>query len=127
MEKHFLLGEVAKVLDRKPHQIVHLLTTRAIPEPELRIANKRLFSSEDVARLARHFKVTPKCAVVADAVTDSERSTVEGLVLKPPFEVIAAGTTCHEVRNRDGEVFAWTSTRGRALTIAGLLESAISG
>jgi len=126
MEKHFLLGQVAKVLDRKPHQIVHLLTTRAIPEPELRIANKRLFSSEDVARLARHFKVTPRWDFVDDA-NGSERSSVEGLLLKPPFEVIATGTTCHEVRDRDGEVFAWTSTRGRALTIAGLLESASTG
>ena len=34
MEKHFLLGDVSEILGRKPHQIVHLLTTRAIPEPE---------------------------------------------------------------------------------------------
>ena len=55
MKEHYLLGEVAKILDRKPHQIVHLLTTGKIPEPEQRIANKRLFSVEDVERLARHF------------------------------------------------------------------------
>jgi len=127
MEKHFLLGDVARILDRKPHQIVHLLTTRTIPEPEQRIANKRLFSAEDVTRLARYFRVTPKWEVVEDAVDGGERSSVEGLVLKPPFEVIAAGATCYEVRDRDSQVFAWTSDRGRALTLAGLLESAISG
>ena len=127
MEKHFLLGDVSEILGRKPHQIVHLLTTRAIPEPEQRIGNRRLFSPDDVTRLARHFRVTPKWDVMEDAIEGSERSSVEGLVLKPPFEVIAAGATCYEVRDRDCQVFAWTSDRGRALTLAGLLEAAISG
>ena len=127
MEKHFLLGEVAKLVNRKPHQIVHLLTTGKIPEPQQRISNKRLFTEADITRLARHFKVTPRWEVVEDAVDGSERSSLEGLVLKPPFEVIAAGATCYEVRDRDSQVFAWTSDRGRALTLAGLLEAAISG
>jgi hypothetical protein len=127
MEKHFFLGDVARILDRKPHQIVHLLTSGKLPEPEQRIGNRRLFSAEDVTRLARHFKVTPRWEVVEDAVDGSERSSLEGLVLKPPFEVIAAGATCYEVRDRDSQVFAWTSDRGRALTLAGLLEAAISG
>jgi len=127
MEKHFLLGDVARILDRKPHQIVHLLTSGKLPEFEQRIGNRRLFSAEDVTRLARHFKVTPRWEVVEDAVDGSERSSLEGLVLKPPFEVIAAGATCYEVRDRDSQVFAWTSDRGRALTLAGLLEAAISG
>jgi len=127
MEKHFLLGDVARILDRTPHQIVHLLTSGKLPEPEQRIGNRRLFSAEDVTRLARHFKVTPRWEVVEDAVDGSERSSLEGLVLKPPFEVIAAGATCYEVRDRDSQVFAWTSDRGRALTLAGLLEAAISG
>jgi len=127
MRQHFLLGDVARILNRKPHQIVHLLTTRTIPEPEQRIANKRLFSAEDVTRLARHFKVTPKWEVVEDAVNGTERSSIEGLILKPPFEVIAAGATCYEVRDGDGEVFAWTSDRGHALVLAGLLEAAVRG
>ncbi len=127
MKELFLLGEAAKILGRRPHQIVHLLVSGKIPEPEERIANKRLFSTEDVTRLAHHFRVTPKWDVLEDAVDGSERSSVEGLVLKPPFEVIAAGATCYEVRDRDCQVFAWTSDRGRALTLAGLLESAISG
>ena len=71
--------------------------------------------------------MTPKWDVMEDAIEGSERSSVEGLVLKPPFEVIAAGATCYEVRDRDCQVFAWTSDRGRALTLAGLLEAAISG
>ena len=48
MKKHYLLGEVARVLDRKPHQIVHLLTSGKIPEPQQRISNKRLFTEADL-------------------------------------------------------------------------------
>ena len=55
MKEHYLLGEVSRVLGRKPHQIVHLLTSGKIPEPQVRIANKRLFVLEDIERLARHF------------------------------------------------------------------------
>ena len=53
MEKHYLLGEVAKLVGRKPHQIVHLLTTGKIPEPQQRISNKRLFTEADITRLGR--------------------------------------------------------------------------
>ena len=31
MKEHYLLGEVSRVLGRKPHQIVHLLTTGRSP------------------------------------------------------------------------------------------------
>ena len=99
MEKHFLLGDVAKLLDRKPHQIVHLLTTRAIPEPQQRIANKRLFSAEDVTRLARHFKVTPKWAVMESTSDGGEDNASQGLVLKPPYEVVQVNETGHEIRD----------------------------
>ena len=44
MKEHYLLGEVSRVLGRKPHQIVHLLTSGKIPEPQQRISNKRLSS-----------------------------------------------------------------------------------
>jgi hypothetical protein len=44
MRDHFLLGEVAKVVGRKPHQIVHLLTTGKIREPKARIANGEIFA-----------------------------------------------------------------------------------
>ena len=44
MARHFLLGEVATILGRRPHQITYLITSGQVPEPERRLANKRLFT-----------------------------------------------------------------------------------
>ena len=114
MEKHFLLGEVATLLNRKPHQIVHLLTTGKIPEPQQRISNKRLFTEADITRLARHFKVTPKWAVMESTPDGGEDNASQGLVLKPPFEVVSVGETGHEVRDGDGDGLrlGWRSSQG---------------
>src|SRR5271157_2254688 len=121
MEQHFLLGDVARILNRKPYQVVHLLTTGKIPEPEQRIANKRVFSAEDVTRLARHFKVTPKWAVMESTPDGAEDNASQGLVLKPPYEVLQVSETGHEIRDADGEVFGWAVDRAKALVMAGLL------
>lgn len=43
MTQQLLLGEVAKILGCRPHQIDYLLKTRQVPGPEQRISNKRLF------------------------------------------------------------------------------------
>ena len=127
MKEHYLLGEVSRVLGRKPHQIVHLLTSGKIPEPQVRIANKRLFVLEDVERLARHFRVTPKWAVMESTPDGGEDNRSQGLLLKPPYEVLQVSETGHEIRDGDGEVFAWAPDRGRALLVAGLLEAATRG
>jgi hypothetical protein len=124
MKEHFLLGEVAKLLGRKPYQVVHLLATGKIPEPALRIANKRLFVRQDVEILARHFRVNPNWSAIEKAATDAEVRAPEGLTLRPPFEVIPVGETGHEIRDGDGELYAWTADRGKALILAGLLEGA---
>jgi hypothetical protein len=47
-----LLGDVARFLRTKPHRIVYLLTSGQVPEPEMRLGNRRLFSTEDIERLA---------------------------------------------------------------------------
>jgi hypothetical protein len=127
MKAHYLLGEAAKVLHRKPHQIVHALTTGKIPEPSTRIANTRLFTTEDVGRLARHFRVTPNWAALDPVPGDAPADAVERLSLHPPYEVIQVGETGHEVRDSSGEVFAWAGDRGHALVLAGLLEAAARG
>ena len=127
MEKHYLLGEVAKILRRKPHQIVHLLTTGKIPEPEQRISNKRLFTANDVVTLARYFRVSPDWSTVEETTGGSDTKAVKGLKLRPPFEVISLGETGHEVRDGDGQVFAWAGDRAKALVMAGLLEAASRG
>jgi hypothetical protein len=43
---------VARLLRTKPHKIVYLLTSGQVPEPEMRLRNRRLFSAEDIKRLA---------------------------------------------------------------------------
>jgi hypothetical protein len=64
MKQHFLLGEAARLLKRKPYQIQYALTTGLVEEPTLRIGGKRVFQREDLHRLATHFGVdlreTPK-------------------------------------------------------------------
>jgi len=127
MKQHYLLGEVSRVLGRKPHQIVHLLTSGKIPEPQVRIANKRLFVLEDVERLARHFRVSPNWSAVEVTPSNTEAEAPECLTLRPPFEVIQISEAGHEVRDGDGNVFGWAGDRAKALVMAGLLEAAVRG
>lgn len=49
---YFLLGDVARILRCRPYQIVYLLTTGQVPEPALRIGNKRIFTIPDMQRIA---------------------------------------------------------------------------
>ena len=58
--QNFLLSQVLRILRLKPHQIVYSLSTREVRELKLRVANKRIFLTEDVGRLAGHFHVTPQ-------------------------------------------------------------------
>ena len=58
MNKHISLKDVARLLKKKPYQVAYALSVGQVPEPELRIANKRVFQREDVQRLAKHFRVT---------------------------------------------------------------------
>ena len=51
MTKVFLLSEVAKLLKRRPHQVAYAISSGLIPEPTLRIGNKRIFQSDDIKRL----------------------------------------------------------------------------
>jgi hypothetical protein len=125
--QHFLLSDVARILRLKPHQIVYTLTTRQVPEPTLRVANKRVFVTEDVERLARHFHVTPQWSGVDSTVCGSDQGTpTRHLSLRRPFEVVLVSEGAHEVRDSGGEVFARCDDRGKAFVVAGLLESACS-
>jgi hypothetical protein len=100
------------------------LTTGKVSEPEERIGNRRLFSTDDVLRLAHHFKVTPNWAAIEPTSVEAKAREPMRLMLRPPFEVMSAGECCCEIKDGDGEVFAWASDRGRALVLAGLLEAA---
>jgi hypothetical protein len=127
MREHFVLGEVAKALGRKSYQVTHVLETGKVSEPALRIGNKRLFSIEDVERLAHQFRVTPNWGAVEPATADVKAKAPDRLTLRPPFQVRSTGETCHEIRDGDGEIFGWTGDRAKALVLAGLLESAARG
>lgn len=60
MKRHYLLRDVAKILKVKPYQIAYALSVGLVPEPALRISNKRVFQQEDLERLAAHFHVELK-------------------------------------------------------------------
>ncbi len=127
MREHFLLGEVARVLSRKPHQIIYPMVTGKIPEPQSRIANKRLFAVEDIERLAKHFRVSPNWAALEPSPAGADAETPDRLKLQPPFEVVSTGEIGHEIKDGDGETFAWASDRAHALVVCGLLEAAARG
>jgi len=127
MRDQFLLGEVARVLGRKPHHVTHALVSGQVPEPAMRIANRRMFSRDDVTRLARHFKTTPNWDALNPVLVDVDAEPPAHLTLRPPFEVAQVGGSGHEVRDGDGAVFCWAPDRGRALVLAGLLDAAGRG
>ncbi len=126
-DRHYILSDVARILGKKPHQVTYALTSRAVPEPEQRVASRRLFSRDDIVRLARHFKVMPKWAVLEVVGNDAKQEASPSLVLRPPFEAVDTGTACCEVRDGDGIVFGWAGDRAKALVMAGLLEAAARG
>src|SRR3954454_676315 len=101
MKQRFLLGEVSMILGRRQHQVAYLLTTGQVPEPEQRIANKRLFSERDILRLARQLRVAPDWSAIERDAGVGEPQMSESLTLTPPFEVVRAGESGHEVRDGD--------------------------
>ena len=54
-QQMLLLNEAAKLLGVQPYRITYALAVGKVPEPA-RIANKRIFQSEDIARLRTYFK-----------------------------------------------------------------------
>ena len=125
MKDFYTLGEVSRILGRKPHQIVYPIVTQKIAEPELRVAGKRLFRTQDVENLGQYLRVRPNWDALEPKAADVEPTA--HLTLKPPFEVVTVGEACYEIRDADGEVFAWTTDRAHALVVCGLLESATPG
>ena len=56
-DNYFTLGQVARLLGRKPHLVTYAITSGHVPEPAMRIGNKRVFGEEDLQRLARYFSI----------------------------------------------------------------------
>lgn len=57
MQQLLGLGDVSKVVGIARHKIEYAIANGSIPEPELRIANKRVFTTDDVERIADYFGV----------------------------------------------------------------------
>lgn len=57
MEKCFSLMDVARLLCVRSHRVAYALSSGAVQEPVQRLGNKRVFTADDVKRLAEHFGV----------------------------------------------------------------------
>ena len=123
MQQYYTLGDVVRILGLKPHVVTYAITSGPLPEPSVRVGNKRIFTTDDVERMPLHFRVTPKLIPQDDAAR-GQGADVEVLKLKKPFTVESIDEARHEVRGGDGAVYCRTEERSRALLIAGLLEAA---
>jgi DNA-binding transcriptional MerR regulator len=56
MSQSYSMKNVAEKVGVAPFRINYAITNGLIPEPVLRFAGKRVFSEEDLARIANHFQ-----------------------------------------------------------------------
>jgi hypothetical protein len=49
----YLISDVSRMLGVPPYRIAYLFTTRKVPEPPLRLGNRRVFGLADVRRVAQ--------------------------------------------------------------------------
>lgn len=60
MQQLLGLSGVSKVVGVARHRIDYAIANGSIPEPKLRVANKRVFTEEDLQRIADYFGVSIK-------------------------------------------------------------------
>lgn len=58
-QTQFILSEVAKIVGVKPHVVAYGIVAGNIPEPCLRIAGKRIFSTKEVEAIKKYFANRP--------------------------------------------------------------------
>jgi hypothetical protein len=58
MDEFLTLKQVSALLKLQHYRIHYALITHRIPEPALRVSNRRVFQHSDVVQIARHFGVT---------------------------------------------------------------------
>ena len=60
--QNLLLKDVVALLGGKvkPYQITYAISVGLLPEPQLRIANKRIFQASDVEKISTYFGVALK-------------------------------------------------------------------
>ena len=57
MQQTWSLKDVARLLGVKAYRVEYVLAHEIIPEPVQKVSGRRIFSPEDLHRLAEHFKV----------------------------------------------------------------------
>jgi DNA-binding transcriptional MerR regulator len=57
MDKLYSIRDCGKLIGVAPHKIAYAHTQDRIPEPKLRVANKRVYTLDDCRRVARYFGV----------------------------------------------------------------------
>lgn len=57
MNQVYSMKEVARLLGVRPHRVGYAVSSGAVPQPSQRFGNTRVFTTEDVRRLADHFGV----------------------------------------------------------------------
>jgi len=55
MQEILSAGQVAKLLKIKPHQLDYAHVSQSLQEPETRFAGKRVYTHNDLLRVADHF------------------------------------------------------------------------
>ena len=64
MQQLLGLGDVSRIVGIARHKIEYAIANGAIPEPQIRIANKRAFSPEEIQNIAEYFGVNLKKGTV---------------------------------------------------------------
>jgi hypothetical protein len=64
------LQDCARMLNVQSYQIQYAYAHRRVPEPQLRVAGRRLFTPDDVQRLAAHFGVKLPETELAEPATE---------------------------------------------------------
>jgi mono/diheme cytochrome c family protein len=51
----FALGDVARLIKVPPHKIAYAISNGRIPDPEMRIAGKRIFTQQEAEEIGAYF------------------------------------------------------------------------
>ncbi len=55
----YSLAEVAKIVNKRPHQVTYAIVSGLVPDVVNRIAGKRAFTKQEVAVIKKHFGLGP--------------------------------------------------------------------
>ncbi len=72
MSQTMSMQDIARLLQIQSYRIQYAYAHRRLPEPQLRIGGRRVFTPEDLQRLAKHFRVTlPSAETAAEPMVET--------------------------------------------------------